>query len=42
MENDTTFRTRDQLLVSGIFGNDEIHIIVNHWPSRRGGELASS
>ncbi len=41
MENDTTFRTRDQLLVSGILGNDEIHIIVNHWPSRRGGELAS-
>ncbi|ALJ05434.1 endonuclease [Pseudalgibacter alginicilyticus] len=30
--------TRDQLLVSGLLENDMIHIIVNHWPSRRGGE----
>ena len=38
-------RTRLQLLVSGyIVGNgtpEKIHIIVNHWPSRYGGELAS-
>ncbi|WP_248724797.1 endonuclease/exonuclease/phosphatase family protein [Seonamhaeicola sp. ML3] len=29
--------TRDQLLVSGMLENELIHIIVNHWPSRRGG-----
>ncbi len=33
--------TRDQLLVSGYLGNELIHIIVNHWPSRRGGEAKS-
>lgn len=34
--------TRDQLLVSGFLENEEIHIIVNHWPSRSGGEKISS
>ncbi|RED25117.1 hypothetical protein BD847_1860 [Flavobacterium cutihirudinis] len=34
--------TRDQLLVSGFLENEEIHIIINHWPSRSGGEKASS
>ncbi|TBV28442.1 endonuclease [Meridianimaribacter sp. CL38] len=34
--------TRDVLLVSGMLGGEEIHIIVNHWPSRREGEKASS
>lgn len=33
--------TRDQLLVSGQLEDDLIHIIVNHWPSRRGGEARS-
>lgn len=33
--------TRDQLLVSGVLENEEIHFIVNHWPSRSGGEAAS-
>ena len=33
--------TRDQLLVSGYLDNELIHIIVNHWPSRRGGEEKS-
>lgn len=33
--------TRDQLLVSGQLENELIHIIVNHWPSRRGGEAKS-
>ena len=33
--------TRDQLLVSGLLGNDMIHILVNHWPSRSGGEFKS-
>ncbi len=35
------FRTRDQLLVDGILLGDTIHIIVNHWPSRYGGEKRS-
>ncbi|NNC69346.1 MAG: endonuclease/exonuclease/phosphatase family protein [Flavobacteriaceae bacterium] len=30
--------TRDQLAVTGMLDNEPIHIIVNHWPSRRGGE----
>ena len=30
--------TRDQLLVSGYLEGDLIHLIVNHWPSRSGGE----
>jgi len=34
--------TRDQLLVSGILDDELIYIIVNHWPSRRGGEAVSS
>ncbi len=34
--------TRDQLLVSGHLGDELIHVIVNHWPSRRGGEAKSS
>lgn len=34
--------TRDQLLVSGVLDGDKIYIIVNHWPSRSGGEAASS
>jgi predicted extracellular nuclease len=33
--------TRDQLLVSGYLNGELVHIIVNHWPSRRGGEEAS-
>jgi len=33
--------TRDQLLVSGYLDNELIHIIVNHWPSRIGGEAKS-
>ena len=33
--------TRDQLLVSGYLDNELIHLIVNHWPSRSGGEAKS-
>lgn len=33
--------TRDQLLVTGYLDGEEIHVIVNHWPSRRGGEARS-
>ncbi|MEZ5198735.1 MAG: hypothetical protein R2764_20815 [Bacteroidales bacterium] len=38
---DTNFRTRDQLVVTGVLDNEEIHVIVNHWPSRSGGEKKS-
>lgn len=34
--------TRDQILVSGLLDGEEFHFIVNHWPSRRGGEKISS
>ncbi|HCB63554.1 MAG: hypothetical protein A2W93_07315 [Bacteroidetes bacterium GWF2_43_63] len=36
------FRTRDQLLVKGIILGDTVHFIVNHWPSRSGGEKRSA
>ncbi|WKZ65213.1 MAG: endonuclease/exonuclease/phosphatase family protein [Flavobacteriales bacterium] len=39
---DTAFRTRDQLLVSGVLDGDTTHVIVAHWPSRRGGEQRSA
>lgn len=34
--------TRDILLVSGILDGDLVHLIINHWPSRRNGENESS
>ncbi|WP_299556745.1 endonuclease/exonuclease/phosphatase family protein [Seonamhaeicola sp.] len=37
----TRVHTRDQLLVSGTLEDELIHLIVNHWPSRRGGESRS-
>ncbi|MEM9680179.1 MAG: endonuclease/exonuclease/phosphatase family protein, partial [Bacteroidota bacterium] len=33
--------SRDQLVVSGELNGDEIYLIVNHWPSRSGGEQRS-
>lgn len=33
--------TRDQLLVTGKLDGEIIHVIVNHWPSRSGGEARS-
>jgi hypothetical protein len=36
------FKTRDILLVSGLLDGELTHFIVNHWPSRRGGEKASA
>lgn len=40
-ENGERLYTRDILYVSGIMEGEEIHIIVNHWPSRRGGKARS-
>jgi hypothetical protein len=34
-------KTRDILVVSGLFGGEPLTVLVNHWPSRRGGELIS-
>ena len=36
------FKTRDQMCVFGLLGGQRIAVIVNHWPSRRGGEKESS
>lgn len=34
--------TRDILLASGRWGDDTLHLFVNHWPSRRGGQSVSN
>lgn len=34
-------KTRDILWINGFLDNEEVNIIVNHWPSRRGGEANS-
>ena len=43
-QSDKTKRiyTRDQLVVTGLFDGEEMSFIVNHWPSRSGGEKKSS
>lgn len=33
--------TRDILYVEGLLNGDTVHVMVNHWPSRLGGESAS-
>ncbi len=38
----TTFRTRDQMCVTGVIAGDTVSVIVNHWPSRLGGQERSS
>jgi len=34
--------TRDILHVEGLFDGEPLHVLVNHWPSRRGGEKKSA
>lgn len=41
-KTDNRLYTRDILLVTGLLEGEEINILVNHWPSRSGGEKASS
>ena len=36
----TDFRTRSVLYSELLVSNDTIHLLLNHWPSRRGGALA--
>jgi hypothetical protein len=35
-------KTRDVLWVYGLFKGEPMHVFVNHWPSRRGGEEVSA
>lgn len=40
---DPSIRTRDILYVKALlFGADTLHLFVNHWPSRRGGQAESA
>lgn len=34
--------TRDILYTKGVVGTDTLHLFVNHWPSRYGGQMASA
>lgn len=34
--------SRDVLWVKGVLDGDTVHVLVNHWPSRKGGEERSS
>lgn len=34
--------TRDILYTKGLVGKDTLHLFVNHWPSRYGGQLATA
>lgn len=36
------FRSRDQMCVTGVMGADTLSVIVNHWPSRMGGQQQSN
>jgi len=40
--NGDTLFTRDILHVHGLLDGEPIHFLVNHWPSRRGGEQTSA
>lgn len=40
-KNNRKVYTRDILWVAGYLDDELIHILVNHWPSRRGGEAKS-
>ncbi|MDO5570733.1 MAG: endonuclease/exonuclease/phosphatase family protein [Bacteroidales bacterium] len=42
LSKNPNFRTRDQLVVTGLLGGAKVSVIVNHWPSRLGGESSSS
>lgn len=41
IDGNPNFRTRDQMCVTGLLAGEKISIIVNHWPSRSGGEERS-
>lgn len=37
-ESEPDFKTRDMLWVKGLYLGDTLNVVVNHWPSRRGGK----
>lgn len=39
--DDSARKTREILYVRGMLGSDTLHVFVNHWPSKYGGELES-
>lgn len=41
-KNQAPRTTRDQLVVSGYLGEEELYFTINHWPSRRGGAKRSA
>ena len=38
LESLPNYKTRDVLLVTGEIAGEQIHVLVNHWPSRYGGK----
>ncbi len=42
IEGKPDFRTRDQMCVYGLLAGEKVAVIVNHWPSRLGGQEQSS
>jgi len=42
LPGDSALPTRDQLLINGKLNGEVVHILVCHWPSRRGGEKESA
>jgi predicted extracellular nuclease len=36
--DNSSFKTRDILWVKGLYFGDTLNVVVNHWPSRRGGK----
>lgn len=42
IDGNPNFRTRDQMCVTGLLGDRRVSVIVNHWPSRLGGQEQSS
>ncbi|AWA29087.1 endonuclease [Flavobacterium magnum] len=42
ISRDNRIYTRDILLVTGLLDGEEVNVMVNHWPSRSGGEKKSS
>ncbi|WP_166336365.1 endonuclease/exonuclease/phosphatase family protein [Sphingobacterium chungjuense] len=41
LADESAYRSRDQLLVSGKMADEDVHFIVAHWPSRFGGSKSS-
>jgi hypothetical protein len=42
LPGDSAKPTRDELLVNGVLIGQPVHVLVCHWPSRRGGEKESA